>query len=290
MGPGFAGPGGAGAIRISDLDFSYPRAAAPAAASAAAADPGAAPGPASEGSHEPLVQVSLAIAAGENVAIVGRTAAGKSTLVSLLVRLGDLPRGRVFLDGQDVAAMPLAELRRRVALVPQEPFLFSTTLLENLRYARPDAPDDDVRAAAGWVRISGEVASFPDGYDTRVGEGGLTLSRGQRQRIALARALLVEAEVLLLDDCFSAVDTHTEEEVLRELRRLRAGRTTVLITHRISTASAFDRIVVMEAGRIVQTGTHAELIAAPGPYARLARLQVLEQEVAAASDAPVTSP
>lgn len=220
------------------------------------------------------------IAGGSLVGLVGRTGAGKSTLLALLPRLFDPPPGALLLDGVDVRRWPLAELRAAIAMVPQETFLFSTTLAENIAYGAPAARRAEVERVAELAGLAPDLAGFPAGLDTVVGERGVTLSGGQRQRVALARALLKPSRWLLLDDCLSAVDTQTEARILAALREGIAGRTVFLVSHRISTVALADLILVLDDGRIVERGTHGELLARGGLYAELARLQQLEEELA----------
>lgn len=224
-----------------------------------------------------LCDIDLRIEGGTTVAIVGRTASGKSTLVQLLPRLYDTTAGRITLDGIDLREYDIATLRSRIAMVPQDSFLFSDTLANNLRFGRDDATDAEIEEALELVALKAEVEDFPKGIETRVGERGITLSGGQRQRMALARALLKDPPILILDDALSAVDKVTEERLLRTIRRAREGRTLLLIAHRISTVRQADLIVVLHEGRIAERGTHAELIAANGIYADMARRQALEE-------------
>lgn len=220
--------------------------------------------------------LSLDLEAGAHVALMGRTGSGKSTLLALIARVLPLPPGTVLVDGTDLASLPLVDVRRSLVLVPQEPYLFSQTVLENLRWALPGADERSAREAARVAGLAGDIERLPGGYDARVGEAGVTLSRGQRQRMALARALLVDPPVLLLDDPFSAVDTHTEEEILRRLAERRRGKLTVVVTHRVSTAALADRIFMLDGGRIAEEGTAAELLARRGLYHQLAVAQTEE--------------
>jgi len=231
-----------------------------------------------------LRDVSLKVPAGATVAIVGATGSGKSTLAGLLPRLFDPPPGTVFVDGVDVRLLPLAQLREAIGFVPQETFLFSATVRENVAFGLPaSVPADDVQrrveAAADVAQLAKDVADFPRGYDTLVGERGLTLSGGQKQRTALARALASGPRILVLDDALSAVDTYTEEEILRGLRAAGRTRTTVLVSHRISTVKDADLIVVLADGRVVEHGRHEQLVAGGGYYAELHRRQLLSEEM-----------
>ena len=225
--------------------------------------------------------IDLQVAAGQTVALVGRTGAGKSTLLSLIPRLLDPPPGSLAVDGCDVRHLPLERLRAAIAMVPQETFLFSATVAENIALGVPDAAAEQIAAAAHLAGLEPDLAAFPQGLATRVGERGLTLSGGQKQRVALARALLREPRILLLDDCLSAVDTQTEETILRNLRKVFAGRTVFLVSHRISTVKDCDLILVLDGGEVLERGTHGQLLAQGGLYADLHQRQLLEEELAA---------
>ncbi|HXE30170.1 MAG TPA: ABC transporter ATP-binding protein [Terriglobales bacterium] len=232
------------------------------------------------GNQEVVHGINLHIRPGQTVALVGPTGSGKSTLVSLIPRLYDAEPGMVLIDGRPIGEIPLSVLRRGIGLVPQETFLFSDTLRANIAFGRPDATDEQVQTAADIASLSRDVADFPEGYRTRVGERGLTLSGGQKQRTALARAVLRDANILILDDALASVDTITEERILEQLETVMRGRTTLLISHRISTVRNADFIVVLDHGRIVEQGTHAELIGLGGAYASLYEKQLLEEELA----------
>jgi ATP-binding cassette subfamily B protein len=228
-----------------------------------------------------LLDVALLAEAGQTVALVGRTGSGKSTLLSLVPRLWDPPEATLRVDGVDVRRLPLATLRGAIAMVPQETFLFSQTIGENIALGKKGATREEIAEAAELAGLGGDLAGFPKGLDTVVGERGITLSGGQKQRVALARALLRRAQILLLDDCLSAVDTQTEERILRNLRQVFRGRTVFLVSHRISAVREADQILVLDGGRVVERGTHGELVARGGLYADLDRRQALEEELAA---------
>jgi ATP-binding cassette subfamily B protein len=223
--------------------------------------------------------VSFVAEAGTTVALVGRTGSGKSTVLALVPRLFDPPAGSVLLDGVDVCASDLAWLRAQLAVVPQDPFLFSATVRENIAYGVPVDDEAAVRAAAQVARLAEDVEGFREGWQTRVGERGITLSGGQKQRVTLARALLRDAPVLLLDDCLSSVDTHTEEGILEGLRDEMRRRTTLIVSHRVSTVRDADLILVFEDGAVVERGRHDALLALDGRYAALHRAQQLEEEI-----------
>ncbi len=223
--------------------------------------------------------VDLRIASGSIVAIAGHTGCGKSTLVSLIPRLLDPSEGQVLLGGRDLREYDPAEIRRRIALVPQETFLFSATIADNIAFGMEHALPEEIYRAAEIAGLAGDIAGFPDGYQTMVGERGLTLSGGQKQRAAIARALLRDPDLLILDDALSAVDTETEERILSRLAEVLRGRTVILISHRVSTIRQADRIIVLDRGEIVEQGTHLELVARGGYYADLHQKQLLEEEL-----------
>lgn len=251
-----------GDIRIEGLTFTYPGVSTPV-----------------------LRDIHLHIPAGSTAAFVGGTGSGKSTLLSLLPRLHQPPAGTVFLDGVDVRHVPLDRLRGAVGFVPQEPFLFSDSLAENIAFGRRVEPDSERQAitqrAASIARLDKDVAEFRDGYATVIGERGITLSGGQKQRTAIARALFVDPPILVLDDALSAVDTYTEDEILAGLKEVMRQRTAIIIAHRVSTVRHADQIFVLDQGRIVERGTHDQLVAQSGIYASMYRKQLLEEELEA---------
>ncbi|MEM6963064.1 MAG: ABC transporter ATP-binding protein, partial [Myxococcota bacterium] len=249
-----------GDLRVENLSFSY-------------------------GDREVLHDISFHLHAGETLALVGPTGAGKSTLASLLPRLQDTPKGTVFLGGQDVTALKLRSLRSQVGYVQQEPFLFSSTVARNIAFPLPRECDEEraykkVRQAAAEAVVCEDIDRLPEGFDTVVGERGVQLSGGQKQRVALARALLNEPAVIVLDDPMSAVDAHTETLILEALEKAGRERTMLLITNRVAAASKADHIVVIDAGSVVESGRHQELIRNDGVYAKLAGQQALEEELA----------
>ena len=226
-----------------------------------------------------LRDVSLSIPAGSSLAIVGPTGSGKSTLVALLPRIFDAPDGDLLLDGRPIREFPLATLRASIGFVPQETFLFSSTVADNIALGQPAATPQEIEQAARTAHIATEILEFPAGFATVVGERGITLSGGQKQRSAIARAILRDPRILILDDALASVDTYTEEQILTNLRKVLAGRTTILISHRVSTARHADRIAVLVDGSIVESGTHDELMAFEGYYYTLSEKQHLEEEI-----------
>jgi ATP-binding cassette subfamily B protein len=223
--------------------------------------------------HAALSDFTLQVRPGETVALVGPSGAGKSTVFQLLLRFYDVHAGQVLLDGVAVDRVRLAELRQRIGIVPQDSTIFSTSALENIRYGRPEASDDEVIAAAKAAFAHDFISALPEGYATFLGERGVRISGGQRQRISIARAMLKNPPLLLLDEATSALDAESERMVQAALEVAMKDRTTLVIAHRLATVLRADRIVVMDAGRIVETGTHAELVARGGLYARLAAMQ-----------------
>jgi ATP-binding cassette subfamily B protein len=258
-------PGGGGRIEAQGLSFTYPGAARPA-----------------------LADVSFVVEPGQTLALVGPTGAGKSTLVQLLLRLREPDRGMLFLDGVDVRDRSLADVRTRMAAVAQEPFLFSETVGGNVLFGTGtdwggEAAHARAAEAGSLAALAEDVAGFTHGYDTVVGERGITLSGGQKQRVALARAIVADRSILILDDALSAVDTATEHRILSGLRDLRSSRTCIVVAHRVSTVRDADLILVLVDGRVVERGTHDDLVAAGGVYADMHRQQLLEDELARVS-------
>ena len=232
------------------------------------------------GDAQVLREINLRMPAGNSLAIVGPTGSGKTTLVNLIPRIYDAAEGSVLIDGRPITDYPLAALRSQIGFVPQETFLFSETIRENIAFGVEDATDEQIRRAAQIAHIAGDIEEFPLQYNTMVGERGLTLSGGQKQRTAIARAIVRDPRILILDDALASVDTYTEERILNELRELMRGRTTIFISHRISTVQNADRIAVLHEGQIVELGTHEKLLARNGYYTDLFQKQLLEEELA----------
>ena len=226
-----------------------------------------------------LRDINLFVKHGQTIGIVGRTGSGKSTLLSLITRTFDPPPGTIFVDGHDIMSVPRHDVREWIGMVPQESFLFSESIAENIRFGNAGATDQEVERAAELGGLTSDVATFPQGLKTVIGERGITLSGGQKQRTAIARALVREPAILLLDDSLSAVDTATEERILRSLREVRKGRTVLIVSHRVSSVKDADHIVVIEEGEIVERGTHESLLAKGGYYADLYRRQTIEAEL-----------
>jgi ATP-binding cassette subfamily B multidrug efflux pump len=226
-----------------------------------------------------LRDINLSVRSGETIGIVGRTGSGKSTLLSLITRAFEPPPGTIFFDQRPIEAIPMRELREWIGMVPQETFLFSESIAENIRFGRPDASDAEIDEAASQAGLTTDVTAFPNGIKTVIGERGITLSGGQKQRTAIARALVRNPLILILDDSLSAVDTQTEERILHALRKVRQGRTVLIVSHRVSSVKDADHIVVLDEGRIVERGTHELLVDKGGYYADLYRRQTIEDEL-----------
>jgi ATP-binding cassette subfamily B protein len=226
-----------------------------------------------------LRHISFTVPRGSSLAIVGATGVGKTTLVNLLARVRDPDEGQVLIDGRDIRDVPLDELRRAIGYVPQDTFLFSVPLRENVTFGRPDATQAEIDRAVEISRLSNDLMQFPDGIDTMIGERGVTLSGGQKQRTAIARAVLREPSILVLDDALSSVDTHTAAQILAGLREVMKDRTSIIIAQRIATVKDADQIVVLHDGRIAERGTHRQLLEAGGRYAAMYRRELLEAEL-----------
>jgi ATP-binding cassette subfamily B protein len=247
-----------GAVEFRNLSFSYPNAKTPA-----------------------LRNINLRIAPGKTLAVVGHTGSGKSTLANLLPRLIDPPPGTLFIDGKDVREWTLDGLRKTIGCVPQETFLFSDTVGENIAFGKNGASEEEIRRAAEISHIMEDIETFPDKMQTFVGERGITLSGGQKQRLAISRAILHQPKILIFDDSLSSVDTYTEERILKELETVMRGRTTIFVSHRISTVRGAHQIVVLKDGEIIERGTHHSLLGLNGVYTDLYYKQLLEDELAA---------
>ncbi|MGL4797934.1 MAG: ABC transporter ATP-binding protein [Cellulosilyticaceae bacterium] len=245
-----------GHIRIDNLSFDFP-----------------------DNHQTALENISIEVEAGQTLAVLGRTGSGKSTLVNLLLRLYNSPEGSIMLDGQDIMKATLQSVRRNIAYVPQDNFLFSDTVGKNIAFGMDEVSDEQIKAAAEKANVHNNIVDFPLQYETVVGERGTTLSGGQKQRVSIARALILDAPVLILDDSLSAVDTKTEEKILGNLRTVRQGKTNIIIAHRISTVRHADKIVVLENGKIVEVGNHETLLAKEGIYAEMNNQQKLEEAI-----------
>lgn len=264
-----------GEIDFRNLTFAYPTARSGSATQATTN------GQKTQVRNEPVLRnINLHIPAGSTLAIVGPTGSGKTTLAGLIARLWEAPRDSIFIDGKSIRQWPLDELRRAIGFVPQDAFLFSDTLRENISFGIEDASVDAIEDASHVANIAGDISDFPGKYETIVGERGITLSGGQKQRTTLARAVIRDPKILILDDAFSSVDTDTEEKILQGLERVFDQRTTILISHRCSTVRDADQIVVLRAGEIIEKGMHEELIGLGGYYAELYQKQLLEEELA----------
>jgi ATP-binding cassette, subfamily B, multidrug efflux pump len=261
-----------GDIEFRDLSFRYGN-------TLRAAESGNGTGGSQHGDELVLKNVNLTVPAGTSLAIVGPTGSGKSTLVSLIPRIYDATEGSVLIDGRPIREYPLELLRANIGFVPQETFLFSDSIRDNIAFGAQDATDDDVRRAAEAANIADDIEGFPQGYRTLVGERGITLSGGQKQRTAIARAIIRNPRILVLDDALASVDTQTEDRILNHLREIMQGRTTIFISHRVSTVRNADRIAVLHDGEVVEYGTHDELIAQNGYYTELHNKQMLEEEL-----------
>ena len=233
-----------------------------------------------DGPQTPILKdISLTIRAGENIGIVGRTGSGKTTLVNTVLKLHNIPRGKILIDGIDINSWPTKTVRDNIGYVAQDSFLFSDIIANNIAFSDPHMPFEKVKRAAQFACIDSSIAEFKDGYETMVGERGVTLSGGQKQRISMARAIVKDPQILILDDSVSAVDSETEKSILKNIRELRQGKTTLIVAHRISAVESLDHIIVMDDGRIAGYGTHLELLGSCPIYAKICRLQELEKEV-----------
>jgi ATP-binding cassette subfamily B multidrug efflux pump len=223
--------------------------------------------------------VSLKISKGSSLGIVGGIGSGKSSLINLISRYYDVTEGSILIDGKDIKQIPLDTLRKHIGLVPQEPFLFSMSIADNIRFGNTSSTNEEVEKFSKIAQLHDDVLTFTDKYDTLLGERGITLSGGQKQRLAIARALIKNPSILILDDALSAVDTQTEDKLIKELNYVMEGRTTIIISHRISTVMRCDNIIVLDAGKVIESGNHEELLQLNGKYAEMFTLQQLEEEI-----------
>jgi ATP-binding cassette subfamily B protein len=260
-----------GEIEFRNLTFQYPTTIAGSASSG--------PNGNGNGLRPVLKNVDLEIPAGSTLAIIGPTGSGKTTLAALIARLWEAPKGTILIDGRSIQEWPLETLRRAIGYVPQDTYLFSETVAENIAFGLPKYNLEQVREAAAIASLEGDIQDFAQQYETMVGERGITLSGGQKQRSAIARAVVRDPRILILDDSLSSVDTQTEEKILSKLRGVMHGRTTILIAHRTSTVREADQIVVLKDGELIERGTHEELLARQGYYADLYQKQLLEEEL-----------
>jgi ATP-binding cassette subfamily B protein len=271
-----------GEIEMRHLTFTYPttRSGDSAAAAKAFTNGKGIDSPTDAGANLPVLQdINLKIPAGSTLAIVGPTGSGKTTLAALVARLWEAPAGTLFIDGRSIREWPLDQLRRAIGFVPQDPFLFSETLANNVAFGVEGASPEQITQAASIASIDSEIQEFPAKYETMVGERGVTLSGGQKQRTTLARAVIRDPRILVLDDALSSVDTDTEERILQGLKDVMKNRTTVLVSHRCSTARHADQIIVLREGSVVERGSHDGLLAQGGYYNDLYHKQLLEEEL-----------
>jgi ATP-binding cassette subfamily B protein len=225
-----------------------------------------------------LKNVSFLAKAGETVAILGKTGAGKSTIIELIARLYDTKVGSILMDQNPIESLNLNDLRNQIGFVPQDPFLFSESISNNIKFGKEDATENEIVQAAKDAVVHNNIIDFPNGYKTVLGERGVTLSGGQKQRVSIARAIIKNPKILIFDDCLSAVDTETEERILANLKKVSKNKTTFIISHRISSAKNADKIIILEQGEIIQQGTHNQLINTAGYYKELHDQQLLEKE------------
>lgn len=228
---------------------------------------------------EALKNVSFELEKGKTLAILGKTGSGKSTILTLISRLYDTSKGEIYIDNSSIKNINLNDLRDSIAVVPQDAFLFSDSIKNNIKFGKEDATDEEIMAVAKKAAVHENIINFSQGYDTILGERGITLSGGQKQRVSIARAFIKDAPILLLDDCLSAVDTETEEQILNNLMQLAQQKTTIIVSHRVSSAKNADKIIILEEGEIIQQGSHNQLIEVDGYYKELYNKQLLEKEI-----------